>query len=126
MMIAGRMWIEPDGEGEPTLWRLASSFQVNPFAILRRCEIHGIGRAAVWDLIVRAVEREWPDPHIYIWNPRHRGIRFGYEDRGNDGWLWRCRFPIVEKNCRTQFRDTHAEALADALAHLASEHGGTS
>lgn len=108
-----RMWIAPDGEGEPTLWRSAASFGgINAFAILQRCEIHGIGRAAVWDLITRAVEREWPKVRVDSY----------LRAAGERQWAYRCR-----SGCVYQIMyPTHAAALADALAHLASEHGGTS
>jgi hypothetical protein len=47
------LFLDEDGENEPTLWRENGLY---PIALLRRCEIPEPGRATVWALIEEAVE----------------------------------------------------------------------
>lgn len=111
------MWIAEDGvfQGDPRF----------PALLMRKCEIHHHSRDLMWDLIVRAVERETP---LYVWYPKWRSRHLGYGDVLNVlnswSWWWQCSFPATDTVCRTGATADHATALADALQHLAFEHGG--
>lgn len=117
------MWIAEDDGGEPSAFcNVHWGDPRFPTKLICKSEIPGPGRNLLWDLIVRTVERE--TPHIQIWHPGWRSCHLGYDSTFSEGWWWRCRFPATDTVCHTSATADHTTALADALAHLASEHAG--